>query len=74
MATKVSKSSIGPLGAFVIALAIVIGLIQSSIKIAAIGIGAGIVILLVAAITDRLDTIIDLLRRKQPDDPKEKGQ
>lgn len=74
MATKVTKSSIGPAGAFVIALAIVIGLIQSSIEIAAIGIGAGVFILLVAAITDRLDTIIDLLRRKQPDEPKEKGQ
>lgn len=74
MASQVTKSSIGPIGAFVIALAIVIGLIQSSIEIAAIGIGAGIVILLVAAITDRLDTIIDLLRKNQPDEPKEKGQ
>ena len=73
MATKVTKSSIGPAGAIVMALAIVIGLIQSSIEIAAIGIGAGIVILLVAAITDRLDTIIDLLQKKQPDEPKEKG-
>lgn len=74
MASKVTKSSIGPFGAFVIALAIMAGLIQSSMQIAAIGIGAGIVILLVAAITDRLDTIIDLLRNNQPDEHKEKGQ
>lgn len=74
MATQVTKSSIGPIGAIVIAIAIVAGLIQSSIVIAAIGIGAGIVILLVAAITERLDTIIDLLRKKQPDEPNDKGQ
>lgn len=74
MATQVTKSSIGPIGAIVISIAIVVGLIQSSIVIAAIGIGAGIVILLVAAITERLDTIIDLLRKKHPDEPNDKGQ
>lgn len=63
MAKAKHSSAIGPFGAVVIALGIFLGFIHSSIYIAACGIAAGIFILLIGCLADRLDTIIDLLRQ-----------
>lgn len=53
----------GTFGSIVIALGLVLGLIMSNIYVAASGIGAGIFILLIACVVDRLDIIIDLLQQ-----------
>lgn len=57
------QSAVGTFGSIVIALGLVLGFIMSDITVAAAGIGAGIFILLIAVIVDRLDIIIDLLRQ-----------
>lgn len=61
--SKRKQSAIGTFGSIVIALGISLGLIMSNIYVAASGISAGIFILLIACIVDRLDIIIDLLRQ-----------
>lgn len=53
----------GTFGSIVIALGIALGLIMSNIYVAASGISAGIFILLIACIVDRLDIVIDLLQQ-----------
>lgn len=72
------QSGVGTFGSIVIALGLVLGFIMSDIVVAAAGIGAGIFILLISVIVDRLDIIIDLLRQigemmpEKPEKPEEK--
>lgn len=61
--SKRKQSTIGTFGSIVIALGIALGLIMSNIYVAASGISAGIFILLIACIVDRLDIVIDLLQQ-----------
>jgi len=64
----------GTFGSIVIALGLVLGFIMSNIYVAASGIGAGVFILLIAAIADRLDIIIELLRQIGSKDEKEQPE
>lgn len=69
-----NQSAIGTFGSLVIAFGLLLGFIKSDIYIAASGIAAGVFILLIACVVDRLDIIIDLLRQvieHQPDLPGE---
>lgn len=61
--SKRKQSAMGTFGSIVIALGIALGLIMSNIYVAASGISAGIFILLIACIVDRLDIVIDLLQQ-----------
>ncbi len=72
---KRTQSAIGSFGSVVIALGLILGFINSSIYIAASGVAAGIFILLIGCLADRLDIIIDLLQQvieHQPDLPEER--
>lgn len=57
------QSAIGTFGSVFIVLSILFGLVKSNVYIAAEGVAAGIFIILIACIVDRLDIIIDLLRQ-----------
>lgn len=61
--SKRPQSALGAFGSIVIALGLVLGFIMSNIYVAASGISAGVFILLIACIVDRLDVIIDLLHQ-----------
>lgn len=68
------QSALGTFGTIVIAIGLVLGFIMSNIYVAASGIASGIFILLIAAIADRLDIIIELLRQLLSKDEKEKSE
>lgn len=72
--SKRPQSAMGTFGSIVIALGLVLGFIMSNIYVAASGIGAGVFILLIAAIADRLDIIIELLRQIGSKDEKEQPE
>lgn len=60
---KRPQSAMGTFGSIVIALGLALGFMMSNVYVAASGIGAGIFILLIACVVDRLDIIIDLLQQ-----------
>ena len=72
--SKRPQSALGAFGSIVIALGLVLGFIMSNIYVAASGISAGVFILLIACIVDRLDVIIDLLHQIGDKDEKPNEQ